>query len=671
MKIDHLSYRRAANVAILGLVLQLIIGIVLLIYSRLADDHAAMTAALYVLSGSVVWVTLAIVFDQHRRERLEAMELETLEASRARQASVFENTDDDMRVAAARLAWMHKFLVPGASLLLAVILLGLGFWRFGGGRELLSPDTFAPTLHRGWAVSIGVGMAVVGFVFARFVSGMAKQEVWSHLRGGAAQAVGAALFGLLLVVGHFADIAATDAVLRYLQAILPAVMMLLGVEIVLNFLLNIYRPRKPGEVPRPAFDSRLLGFIAAPDKIAESISDAINYQFGFDVTSSWFYQLVSRRLGLLIVVGAAILWSMTLIAVVEPDERGLRVRAGHLISEVGPGFHLKLPWPFERIDRIKATEVRQLDLANPHPDDAHRAILWTNPHHDEEDFLLVRASAVDQTDDDRELALVVAEIPLHYVVEDYTKYELLGPPEMRGRLLRAIGQREVLELSATLELEDVISGGRLDASAELRRRISKRFDELDAGVRVLFVGIEGVHPPKDVAHDFEMVINAEQKSRGSIESARSDQIQTLTEAVGSVESARRLVVMLDELQELRRRAEDPAEITAAELRIQELMLRSGGRAASALYDARAQRWHRHMTARGAAERYTGQLVAFQVSPDLYRAQLYFEALREAMRESRLYIITEDNRVSVEIWTDLKDIDTGGEWMIPSEDEHLQ
>ena len=63
----------------------------------------------------------------------------------------------------------------------------------------------APNL--GWAVAIGVGLAVVSFIFSRFTAGMAKQTVWRNLRGGAAWTAGNAL--LLLVV-------AASAALRYL-----------------------------------------------------------------------------------------------------------------------------------------------------------------------------------------------------------------------------------------------------------------------------------------------------------------------------------------------------------------------------------------------------------------------------------------------------------------------
>ena len=72
---------------------------------------------------------------------------------------------------------------------------------------------------------------------------------------------------------------------------IPIFMFAVAAEIVINFVLNLYRPRLHGESPRPAFDSKTLSMFASPDSLVRSINEAINYQFGFDITSSWGYQL--------------------------------------------------------------------------------------------------------------------------------------------------------------------------------------------------------------------------------------------------------------------------------------------------------------------------------------------------------------------------------------------
>ena len=46
-----------------------------------------------------------------------------------------------------------------------------------------------------------------------------------------------------------------------------------------------------------------LQSIAEPGRIGSSIADALNYQFGFEVSKTWFYQLLSRACVPLIIFG--------------------------------------------------------------------------------------------------------------------------------------------------------------------------------------------------------------------------------------------------------------------------------------------------------------------------------------------------------------------------------
>lgn len=86
MRIDHFSYQQASRVSILGFCLQFSIGIVLLVFGRLAGDTTFVVASTMVLCGLPVWAALAVVFHQHRLERLEALEREELSQSRGKQS---------------------------------------------------------------------------------------------------------------------------------------------------------------------------------------------------------------------------------------------------------------------------------------------------------------------------------------------------------------------------------------------------------------------------------------------------------------------------------------------------------------------------------------------------------------------------------------------------------
>ena len=74
MRTDHLAYQQATRVAGFGLLLQLGIGLVMLAYGFIFADTTFQIASMPILVGGVVWVSLVIVFHQHRLERLEALD---------------------------------------------------------------------------------------------------------------------------------------------------------------------------------------------------------------------------------------------------------------------------------------------------------------------------------------------------------------------------------------------------------------------------------------------------------------------------------------------------------------------------------------------------------------------------------------------------------------------
>ena len=698
MKVDYHTYKRASNVSLLGLAIQFVLGLTLLLFAVIFRHHAALTGALYVLSGTIVWLCLAVVFDQHRRERIEALEAEAMERSGAAGSSVFAEGDDEAKAAARRVAWMHRVLLPTVSLGIAALLIALGWWRMRSALALkvLTQDLVL-TPPVGQAIFVGLVLAIVGFIFARYASGMAKQKVWATLKGGAAQSVGAAIVGIGLLIAHFALYAGSDIPFRYLHVIFPAMLMVLGVEIVLNFVLTMYRPRRPGEMPKPAFESQVLGFVAAPDRIAQSIGGAINYQFGFDVTSSWFYQLLSRSLTALLIVGALVIWAMTWVAVVKPNEQGLLLRGGRLVGKpLGPGIYVKWPWPIEHVEREETTTPRRLDLAGLQPGDV-KSLLWTNEHKVKggEKYLIVQPSAADKAATAKNgdeapggaesestqpgtksadegakaaagpgapmgnIALVAIEVPVIYEVVDLEKYQALAQnDQMRDSLLQGLGRREIMKYLATRSVDDVLGNGRGETSRDLINRVEDRFKGLDAGVKVLFVGIVGVHPPIDTAADFEKVVSSEQQRKGAIEAALTEQTRTLTKAVGSVELAREIVGALDALEVARARGDTEQEYIKQQQKIEDLLTRAGGEAAVKIQQAKADRWVRHMGARGRAERYTGQLLAYRSGGAVYTAQLYFDLVSGLMKSARVYIVPDGTTVPTEVRADMQEIDTG-------------
>jgi len=672
---DYLTYRKAVSTSITGLVIQLILTLTVFFYARVAGDSAAGVGSVFLLTGVFVWGVMLLVFDQHRRERIEAMEAEQLAVSGASAASAFENTGDEMRLAARRLAFIYKWIIPAIAILLAVINIWVGFSRLRGFQRI--EDYSNSTSHAGWALAIGIALAVIGFVFARFVSGMAKVDAWANLRAGATTAVAAALVGLVLAIGGFLELALSiNAVINISPYIITVGMMAYGIEIVLNLLLDIYRPRKPGELPRPAFDSRFLGLLAAPDRIAENVGEAVNYQFGIDVTSSWFYQLISKLIFVFVAIGVGIGWLMTSLVVVEPHERGLILTNG-VISEpiasifgaesgegdIGPGLHVKWPWPFSTYEtpvsvnrgdqEVRTTTgVRVLHLASNPPNDENTPILWTESHTRAERLNIVQPERNPDAGSDgddgsssntvAELSLVAAEVPVHYVVRNVKLFDQFAAPGQREQMLLQVGRRIVTQFLGEMAIDEVLATKRTTLPIELKVRLIEAYSEFNdgegAGIEILFVGVNGVHPPTKVAPSFERVISARQNRESLIEQAKRMQIQMLTEVAGSVELAEEISLELIKLDAIRReQGNESAAYIESELAVQRLLERAGGVAGELILGASADRWVRHMSERGQASLLQGQQEAYLAAPELYRSKMYFEALAEAMKDSRVYL----------------------------------
>lgn len=711
MKGDAQSYGRAARVSILGLILQVLCTLSLAVYAAFAGgDHAAVTASMYVGVGVLVWIPLIVLFDLHRRERLESIEIDRL----AQEAStgVFEQSEQPR--AARTLEAMQKYALPLLSLLVGALLLTIGFVRFsslGGGESTLA-DT--QTLHKGWGIAIGLAIAIVGFIFARFVSGMATQRIWAPLRAGASFAVGSALLGLTVAVTQFIDESAGRSVaLGPVSHAVPIFSIILGAETLLNVVLDIYRPRKPGEDPRPGFDSRLLGLLAAPDKIAENIGEALNYQFGVEVSKTWFYLLLQRWWPGLVAVALLVTWGMTSLVVIEPHQRALVLTFGKptkpLLSfgdvdgdEVGPGLHIVAPWPMtevyipvsrtvdqkgRRVEVRTSTGVRLMNLGT-NPPKRDTAILWTNEHTLREVFNLVQPAhlsghsgdGADEGGGAADLSLVAIEAPVQYVIDDVRQYDEFAQEGYHDKLLRLLGQRELLHLLASTRIDRVLGAGRAEIAEQLRDRLEAAYNAVPvgggevrpAGIRLTDVGSGFVHPPMDAARSFERVVQAGQVLEAKIEAATEDKIRILTEVAppitrddGSVVTTEDIVARIDDLTAMLGAGAPRSAIATKELAVQHLLEEAGGGAGASLIAASAQRWDTHMGERGKAALYAGQLASYSAAPSLYKSKKYFDALLDIMGPSRVYL-TSERLEDLNIVIELQSRDTGIDLFNPEE-----
>ncbi len=692
MRIDHLAYQRATNIAGFGFLLQIVVATVLLIFGLRAGDATAEYAAWYLYVGVVVWLGMIIIFNQHKLERLEALEEGELTATGSTGESIFDRSGEEIRTAARRLRLMYKWVMPGASLLV-VLLLGILAWvMFNQLSEIAEPTNrleLGLTQSKGWLIAVGLGFAVICFIFSRYLAGMAALGVWQNLRAGAGVMVGNVIVLMAVVIGTIFRFFEIDSVIWVAAWLIPILMVAVAIEIVLNLILNMYRPRVSGDWPRAAYDSRGLSLLATPDNFVRSINDAVNYQFGFDITSSWGYQLLLRSGAWLTVLGLIVLIGLSTLSVVGGREQGLRLRSGAIVASDGSsvrdsGFFWKLPWPLETTALFDVGKVRELPLT---PMDRTRrpGFLWEDeiklaPGEKLEPFIVGRsrlggelidqsATADSEADFGGEYALVDMLILMEYRIQSrdsggdsgLLRYLRFGTDRVARRQnltvreqgLRDLALSEVTRYMATRSLDEVLSDERAEISGSLQERIQARFDELGVGVDLLSINIPMIRPSGDAAKDFQDLPLAVQQRDQLVANAERNRITLYTAIVGDTDGVGAIVDAI-ELTNDSRQSLDAAisehgsgspeaeaarkELLSRIVQAEQLLQEGGGSAVSLIQSAERDRWIEIMEKRAQADRVKSQVAAYQAAPQLYRQRSIMQTYVRKLQGLRKYIV---------------------------------
>ncbi len=471
------------------------------------------------------------------REKLEKLELDEL-AKSARNTTLFEGTDAEAFPARRAREQFEKWLVPAFCIILLALQAGAAYWL---GKQVLNPEARTVT------ASLPMMAAFFGFLFflqflpGRYSVNVARLEGHRLLQPAGSYLLLGAYLSLLAAVGNVAISFGHSKIDLFAARALCVILALAAVENLFTLILELYRPRVRGQAARVLYESRLVGLLGQPESVFTTAAHALDYQFGFKVSETWFYQFLQKAFVWLLLIQAGMLWLSTSFVFIEPEEQALLERCGKPVgnSALNPGFHLKLPWPIDSVYRFQTHRVQTFTVGVVTKDDDHGAgaaaentIVWTKSHYKEEFNLPVankEADSASNTNAAGEKAappanLVTASVPVQYQIRDIVAWARnhANPNE----LLERIATREVVRHLVSVDFFDFMSVGRQKAAESLRANIQKAADAEALGVNILFVGLQDVHPPVTVAEAFEAVIGAEQTREAKILTAHGDSAKT-------------------------------------------------------------------------------------------------------------------------------------------------
>ena len=586
--------------------------IVTLFVNSLAGEGAAIFLGIGVLVTFVSWFQMRL----EENERLEKLELDELSRSRG-ESALFESKDSEFFAARRSREQFEKYFVPGFAVLLFILEAGGAWllWRW-----------IDKTLYPIWdqramaSLSLYAIYALLLFLIGRFSVTIARLEDHRLLRPGASFILGGAyacFFTALAIAAVKTQVPRADVWLARGFCILLGLM---AAEILLTLLLEIYRPRVRGKVARPLYDSRLVGILAQPESLFTTAAQTLDYQFGFKVSETWFFKLLKENLPLLLLAQLAVLFLSTCVVFVDAGEQAVQEHFGQPVAVLGSGAHLKWPWPIDEVYRYRTEQVQSLYVGYVPDTNEVNMILWTVPHNNEQNFLVATRAAVtpenempgegdvmEQALKAPPVSLVTVSIPIQFQITNVMQWAYTNSDATS--LLEDLATREVVHYLIGEDVDELLSGGRFEAMRELQNTIQSDANVHQLGVKIVFVGLQDIHPPTPVAADYEKVVAAKQTRFATILTATADAVET-------------------------------NDLSIAQ-------------AATTTNNAEAGRVQTETSWLAQAALFTNQIPAFEAAPSVYKQRLYYERFAEATKNSRKYILLVTNVDNI-LYLDLQD-----------------
>jgi len=318
-----------------------------------------------------------------------------------------------------------------------------------------------------------------------------------------------------------------------------------SVEMIVRCAAMLFMPFAPMEMRKSAADSRIAGALARtrlPD--IKAMRTALRRQFGVDLSRSWALAFI-RAAAWPMAAGMAVLaWALTSITTLGIDQRGIYERLGKPVAVFGPGLHLHLPWPFGRIRPVEIGVAHLLPIEfllpggdsaeqsvsvghdepeklpateDPAPESADR--LWTEGHPFEGSYLIA-----SQEDGKQSFQLVDVDMAVIYRAgaSDEAARQVAFRVDGLDNLIQALSGQLLVSYFSGNTLLDLLGRSRETFTRQFRSNLQAELDRLSAGVEIVGVSVEAIHPPPGAASAYHDVQAAGIRAGSSVAERRGE-----------------------------------------------------------------------------------------------------------------------------------------------------
>ncbi|WP_429196683.1 SPFH domain-containing protein [Luteibacter sp. W1I16] len=299
-------------------------------------------------------------------------------------------------------------------------------------------------------------------------------------------------------------------------------------ECILRAVMQLFVPLGPAQARHnpalPWLPSLLRLSWPRPGRATRWLREA----YGIDLAGSWVLAFLVRAafpVGLFVLLLA---WLSSAVTVLGVSERAVVERLGVPVAVVGPGLHVHLPWPFGRARTVEFGVVHPLpivfsakpggrllaELASAGATEAEGSMgaeaipgptadrLWDGSHPGEASYLIASRSG------DREgFQVVNVDLRVVFRVMDNDEgamasvYAATDP----ASLVRATAGRLLVTHFSSSTLDELLGENRARFVDRFRDDIQARVGAFHAGISIINVVVEAIHPPSGAASAYHNV----------------------------------------------------------------------------------------------------------------------------------------------------------------------
>ncbi|MDR2573040.1 MAG: FtsH protease activity modulator HflK [Desulfovibrio sp.] len=283
------------------------------------------------------------------------------------------------------------------------------------------------------------------------------------------------------------------------------------------------------------------------------------------------------RAVLLAIPAIVLLWLLSGIYIINPDEQGVVLRFGNYNRTEAPGPHYAWPMPIETVHKPPVTRVLRSEVG-------FRSV-GQSATFQQGQVRTIPEEASTLTGDEN---IVNVQFSVQYKISDPVAY--LFNVDAPTALVRNAAEATMREVIGNSQIDAAITDGKLKIQNEATQLLQIVLNRYGSGIQVLAVQLQDVHPPQEVIDAFK-----------DVASAREDKSRIINEA---------------------------------EAYRNELLPQARGQAAAARNNAQAYSTTRMQTAEGEASRFDALRVEYEKAPEVTKKRLYYEAVEEVLSLSQ-------------------------------------